>query len=100
MLTRIGPVEFVEMGSSLKLCLVAEGAAHLYPRFGPTMEWDTAAAHMPSSRRPEAVLPIMTGKELEYNKEDLHNPHFMVAGGAALTSGKSFWSKFKILRTD
>ena len=43
-LSRLGPIERVSRGSSLKCCLVAEGAADLYPRFGPTMEWDTAAA--------------------------------------------------------
>jgi 3'(2'), 5'-bisphosphate nucleotidase len=41
----LGGGEFQSMGSSLKLCLVAEGSAHLYPRLGPTIEWDTAAAH-------------------------------------------------------
>ena len=41
-----GEVEIVSMGSSLKLCLVAEGVADVYPRFAPTMEWDTGASHL------------------------------------------------------
>ena len=65
----------VPSGSSLKFCLVAEGKADLYPRFGPTMEWDTAAA--------DAVFRY-SGKNghrdspLKYNKEDLHNPEFII----------------------
>jgi 3'(2'), 5'-bisphosphate nucleotidase len=67
--------EEVPSGSSLKFCLVAEGKADLYPRFGPTMEWDTAAA--------DAVFRY-SGKNgprqspLRYNKEDLHNPEFII----------------------
>ena len=87
-ISRIGPAEFVEMGSSLKLCLVAEGAAHLYPRFGPTMEWDTAAAQAVVEEAGGRVTDL-TGKRLRYNKEDLHNPHFMVAGVPAFP-----WMKF------
>lgn len=65
----------IPSGSSLKFCLVAEGKADLYPRFGPTMEWDTAAA--------DAVFRY-SGKNgprsspLKYNKEDLHNPEFVI----------------------
>ena len=65
------------MGSSLKLCLVAEGAAHFYPRLGPTMEWDTAAAHAVVSEAGGRVCDL-TGNELHYNKDDLHNPEFLV----------------------
>jgi 3'(2'), 5'-bisphosphate nucleotidase len=67
--------EEIPSGSSLKFCLVAEGKADLYPRFGPTMEWDTAAA--------DAVFRY-SGKDgprnspLKYNKEDLHNPEFII----------------------
>lgn len=71
--------EFVSMGSSLKLCLVAEGAAHLYPRFGPTMEWDTAAAQAVVEAAGGSVVGI-NGTPLLYNKENLLNPHFVVAG--------------------
>jgi 3'(2'), 5'-bisphosphate nucleotidase len=70
-------LDFVSIGSSLKLCLVAEGKAHVYPRFGPTMEWDTAAG--------QAILEIAGGKMLQantdepvcYNKPDLLNPWFI-----------------------
>jgi len=63
----------------LKLCLVAEGAAHLYPRFGPTMEWDTAAAQCVVEAAGGAVTDL-DGAPLVYNKEDLLNPFFMVVG--------------------
>lgn len=75
----IGEAEFVSMGSSLKFCLVAEGKAHLYPRLGPTMEWDTAAAHAVVKAAGGSVTD-MEGRELSYNKEDLLNPFFMVTG--------------------
>ena len=71
--------EFLSMGSSLKLCLVAEGAAHLYPRLGPTMEWDTAAAQAVVEAAGGSVVGI-AGAPLLYNKEDLLNPYFVVAG--------------------
>lgn len=78
--TGLGDVELVSMGSSLKLCLVAEGAAHLYPRLAPTCEWDTGAA--------QAVVEAAGGKvlnpdleELTYGaKEELLNPYFVVCG--------------------
>ncbi len=77
--SRIGGARFVHMGSSLKLCLVADGTAHLYPRFGPTMEWDTAAAQAVVEAAGGLVTDL-AGRPLEYNKEDLLNPHFMAAG--------------------
>ena len=67
------------MGSSLKLCLVAEGRADLYPRLGPTMEWDTAAAHAVVTAAGGRVLNF-DGQPLRYNKEDLLNPYFIVLG--------------------
>lgn len=76
---RVGEAGFVSMGSSLKLCLVAEGAAHLYPRLGPTMEWDTAAAQAVVEAAGGRVTDIK-GERLRYNKEDLLNPHFVVTG--------------------
>lgn len=69
--------ECISMGSSLKLCLVAEGAAHIYPRLGPTMEWDTAAAHAIVKYSGGRVCD-WAGTELIYNKPDLHNPEFLV----------------------
>ena len=67
----------VSMGSSLKLCAVAEGSAHFYPRLGPTMEWDTAAAHAVVLAAGGRVCDA-AGNELRYNKPDLHNPEFFV----------------------
>ena len=72
------------MGSSLKLCLVAEGAAHFYPRLGPTMEWDTAAAHAVVNEAGGRVCDL-SGAELNYNKADLHNPEFLVLANDAET---------------
>lgn len=71
-------VEFVSSGSSLKLCLVAEGKADVYPRFGPTMEWDTAAAHAVVKYAGKQVFKYPEKTSLRYNKEDLLNPWFMV----------------------
>ena len=71
-------VDFAASGSSLKLCLVAEGKADVYPRFGPTMEWDTAAAHAVAVYAGKQVLNIETCKPLTYNKEHLLNPFFIV----------------------
>lgn len=73
-----GQVDIISKGSSLKICMVVEGKANEYPRFAPTMEWDTAAGH---------ALVLAVGKEmvepksetsLVYNKENLLNPHFLV----------------------
>lgn len=77
LLMKLGACQCVSMGSSLKLCLVAEGAAHFYPRMGPTMEWDTAAAHAIVNCAGGRVCDIH-GVELHYNKPDLHNPEFFV----------------------
>lgn len=77
LLSRLADHECISMGSSLKLCLVAEGKAHFYPRLGPTMEWDTAAAHAVVNAAGGKVCDVH-GIELHYNKEDLHNPEFFV----------------------
>ena len=71
-------VEFQSAGSSLKLCLVAEGKATVYPRFAPTMEWDTAAAHAIVVEAGKKVLDRETGQPLTYNKQNLLNPWFIV----------------------
>jgi 3'(2'), 5'-bisphosphate nucleotidase len=71
-------VELLSAGSSLKLCLVAEGAANVYPRFGPTMEWDTGAAHAVVLEAGRKVLNHGTGEPLSYNKPSLLNPWFVV----------------------
>jgi 3'(2'), 5'-bisphosphate nucleotidase len=71
-------VDILSAGSSLKICLVAEGAADVYPRFGPTMEWDTGAAHVVATAAGKQVLNAETREPLDYNKENLLNPHFIV----------------------
>jgi 3'(2'), 5'-bisphosphate nucleotidase len=75
---RHGELETVSMGSSLKLCLVADGSAHLYPRLGPTMWWDTAAAHAVALASGASVRD-MQGNDLRYEGESLLNPFFVVA---------------------
>ena len=70
-------VETVSKGSSLKLCLIAEGVADVYPRFAPTMEWDTAAGHAIIRAAGKEVYQANTNKPLVYNKEDLLNPWFI-----------------------
>lgn len=72
-----GEVEFISAGSSLKLCLVAEGRADIYPRTGPTMEWDTAAGQAIVENAGGKVLQYDTDQQLEYNKENLLNPWFV-----------------------
>jgi len=71
-------VEIVSKGSSLKFCLVAEGKADVYPRFAPTMEWDTAAGHAICSAVGLKVISQQTQNEVRYNKENLLNPYFLV----------------------
>ena len=71
-------VETLSSGSSLKICLVAEGSADVYPRFAPTMEWDTAAGHAIARAAGKEMRDALTGEPLVYNKEDLLNPWFIV----------------------
>lgn len=85
--TSHGEVLFVPAGSSLKLCLVAEGRAHLYPRLGPTMEWDIAAGHAIAENAGARVYCHDTGGPMVYNKENLLNPWFIVEG-AGFRSGE------------
>ena len=71
------PYEMLGVGSSLKFCLVAEGKADIYPRLGPTSEWDTAAAHAVLGAAGGEVTTV-AGAPLLYNqKEDYLNPHFI-----------------------
>ncbi|GAI48119.1 unnamed protein product, partial [marine sediment metagenome] len=72
-------VEFISSGSSLKLCLVAEGIADVYPRFGPTMEWDTAAGQAIAEQARCTVMDTQTNEPLSYNKNNLLNPFFIVS---------------------
>lgn len=70
-------VEIVSKGSSLKFCLVAEGLAHIYPRYAPTMEWDTAAGHAICRAVGVSVIDQTTGKPMQYNKPNLLNNYFL-----------------------
>jgi len=87
---QLGNVNLVSMGSSLKLCMVADGQAHLYPRLAPTCEWDTAAAqaiveHAGGQVLTPALEPLMYGQ-----KEDLLNPYFIVCAQKNDRWGKVF----------
>ncbi|WP_176426492.1 3'(2'),5'-bisphosphate nucleotidase CysQ [Cobetia sp. QF-1] len=76
--------DIVAMGSSLKLCLVAEGTADLYPRLGPTCEWDTGAAHAVVEAAGGQVLDASTRESLRYNQHDsVLNPYFIVCSAPA-----------------
>jgi len=82
-LERLGEHELISMGSALKLCLVAEGRADVYPRLGPTSEWDTAAAQAVVEEAGGRVTDLDL-RPLRYNsKESLLNPHFIVFGDAS-----------------
>ena len=71
--------ELVSAGSSLKFCLIASGEADLYPRFGPTMEWDTAAGHAVLSAAGGIVLQAKDNRPLKYGKQNYKNPFFIAA---------------------
>ena len=73
-----GEVDTISSGSSIKLCLVAEGKAQVYPRLAPTMEWDTAAGHGVAKYSGCRVYNYETNLDLVYNKENLLNPWFVV----------------------
>lgn len=73
-----GKVEILSKGSSLKMCMVAEGLADVYPRFAPTMEWDTAAGQAVVESAGFSMVEKEDRTPLTYNKEDLLNPHFIV----------------------
>ena len=73
-------IEQVSVGSSLKFCLVAEGAADIYPRLGPTSEWDTGAAQAVVEQAGGTVLQLDRNPVTYNTKEDILNPHFLVIG--------------------
>ena len=73
-----GNVEVISMGSSLKMCLVAEGTADIYPRFAPTMEWDTAAGHAIAKFAGKSLIDLETNQEMLYNRKQLKNNWFIV----------------------
>jgi len=73
--------ELIQIGSSLKICLIAEGEADIYPRLGPTMEWDTAAAHAivnECNKQVRGYVDSKLHKEIKYNKQNLINIKFVV----------------------
>jgi len=75
-------IELVSKGSALKMCLVAEGLAHLYPRLGPTMEWDTAAGQAIIEAAGGQLYDWSTKERMRYNRPDLRNGWFLcVANG-------------------
>lgn len=71
-------IDIVSAGSSLKFCLIAEGKAQYYPRFAPTMEWDTAAGHLIAQEAGALITQFPSSGGLLYNKENLLNPYFLV----------------------
>ena len=71
-------VAILEVGSSLKLCMVAEGKADVYPRYSPTMEWDTAAGHAIVKYSGFSVKKYNSSDDIVYNKKNLINPWFLV----------------------
>ena len=73
-----GDIHLISCGSSLKICAVAEGSADIYPRFAPTMEWDTAAGHAIARAAGRNIYQTDGKTPLHYNKEDLLNPWFIV----------------------
>jgi len=79
-LEKIGDHEIVSMGSSLKSCLVAEGRVDIYPRLGPTSEWDTAAAQCIVENAGGQILDLSMQPLLYNTKDSLLNPHFLVIG--------------------
>jgi 3'(2'), 5'-bisphosphate nucleotidase len=72
------PVELKSKGSALKICMVAEGVADIYPRLAPTMEWDTAAGHAIIKFAGKEIIQFENNEPLVYNKENLLNPWFVV----------------------
>ena len=73
-----GELEIISAGSAIKLCLVAEGVADQYPRFAPTMEWDTCAGHAIANCAGKTVIDYTTQVEMVYNRENLVNNWFIV----------------------
>ncbi|MFI3303062.1 MAG: 3'(2'),5'-bisphosphate nucleotidase CysQ [Rikenellaceae bacterium] len=73
-------LEVIEQGSSYKFCLLAEGSVDYYVRTSPTSEWDTAAGEIILHEAGGETVTMESGEALRYNKEDLHNPHFVCWG--------------------
>lgn len=83
----LGACELVQAGSSLKICRIAEGAAHLYPRLGPTCEWDTAAAQAVLEAAGGTVLTV-GGEALRYGKTEVLNPFFIASAPGVPVAAK------------
>jgi 3'(2'), 5'-bisphosphate nucleotidase len=94
-----GRIDLISAGSSLKFCLVAEGKADVYPRLGPTMEWDTAAGQCIAEESGAETVAIADGLPIRYNREDLRNGPFVCrkrAGSICLGTGnRTQWSRLK-----
>lgn len=89
-LDKIGDYEIISMGSSLKSCLVAEGKVDIYPRLGPTSEWDTAAAQCIVENAGGKIVELSM-QPMRYNtKDSLLNPHFLVIGDTEYDWGQYF----------
>jgi 3'(2'), 5'-bisphosphate nucleotidase len=91
-LQRLGPHHLLQAGSSLKFCRIAEGAADLYPRLGPTCQWDTAAAQAVLEGAGGAVRDLQ-GQALRYGQSEVRNPDFIAASAA-------WWARGAASRTD
>jgi 3'(2'), 5'-bisphosphate nucleotidase len=83
-IARLGPHEFIPAGSSIKLCLIADGSADLYPRLGGSSEWDIAAGQAIVEAAGGQVISLADALALRYNKADLLNPKFLAYGDPAL----------------
>lgn len=81
---KLNTPQLVARGSSLKFTVICEGQGDLYPRIGPTMEWDTAAAHIILQEAGGDIVEFATGKSLSYNKPSLLNPDFVAFGSGQL----------------
>ena len=75
---KYGKINLINRGSSLKMCMIAEGTADIYPRFSPTWEWDTAAGQAIVEGAGCQIISAETNQRVVYNKEDLLNPWFIV----------------------
>ena len=78
------------IGSSLKICFASDGSMHLYPRLGPTMEWDTAAAHAVLRASGGEMIQLGTRSPLKYNKQELLNPNFLAGNISIITNLEPF----------
>jgi 3'(2'), 5'-bisphosphate nucleotidase len=72
-----GTVDMINVGSAIKQCWVAEGKAHEYPRYGTTMEWDTAAGQCILEESGKQLIDLSTGRPMRYNKPDMLNSYFI-----------------------